>query len=364
MSGCIGSYQASIMIENILFGLITNKSRNEIEVMFNKLSLMGVDSIIPCMECAPCYDFIFYSQTFQKLLDGSISKKDLEGELHMWKKTQLRDDALTGMRRPLTLNDFNKTPANITGVKVYLDQNILSDYAKEKDIKNNIDNLKLNGEMIFFYSPSHLEEIQKIPDLDNKNLIIKALSNLTENTIILPEDDKNLFFKEEPIFGLNRIKKFDGSTEALESLKVVSSKDRKIYLKKYDTEEHKQRIANNDAIFDSLSENEFRELIALSHSSLFDKSNFKNITSRTTALHAIYTLSNILDLLGYKIDKKEKTQKSSLHDIEHLIYALEADLFVTNDKNLQYRAKQIFKFMNSKPEVITLNELLCWNKSV
>jgi hypothetical protein len=72
---------------------------------------------------------------------------------------------------------------------------------------------------------------------------------------------------------------------------------------------------------------------------------------------AINALSKMLDLLGYKIDKKEKTKKSSLHDNEHLIYAFEADYFVTNDTNLLHRAKQIFKFMNAKVKVIDLNEL-------
>ena len=209
-----------------------------------------------------------------------------------------------------------------------------------------------------FVYPNSETLVYKIPDPKEKSLIIEALSELTDNTVILPEEDKNLFFKEDPLFGLNRIEKFDGSTEALEELRLVSSKDREIYLKKYNTHEHKLHIANNGDIFNSLAEDEFRELVSLSHSSLYEKSSFKNITSRTTALHAIYTLSNMLDLLGYKVDKKEKTQKSSLHDIEHLIYGLDSDLFVTNDRKLQSRAIQIYKFMNLEVKVITLEELM------
>lgn len=358
MSSCIDSYHASVLMDSILNCILSNQSPDEIEAIFNDLRLMGASNINPCMGCAPCYDFIFYSQTLQKVLDGVLSKEELKRELHIWRKAQLADDALTKMREGVSNNDFNKVPVELVGTKIYLDQNALSLYAQCNDVKKRLDDLNLDENINFFYSPSNLEEIYKIPDPKEKSLIIEALSELTDNTAILPAEDKNSFFKEDPLFGLNRIAKFDGSTEALEELRLVSSKDREIYLEKYNTQEHKQRIANNDDIFNSLTENEFRELVFLSHSSLYEKSNFKNITSRTTALHVIYTLSNMLDLLGYKVDKKEKTQKSSLHDIEHLIYGLDSDLFVTNDRKLQYRAMQIYKFMNSKVKVITLEALM------
>lgn len=358
MSSCIDSYHASILIERILRGILSNQPRDDIEAIFSDLRLMGASNISPCMECAPCYDFIFYSKTLKKVCDGVLSNDKLERELHIWRKTQLRDEALTYMREGINKNDFNKVPVELLGAKIYLDQNVLSLYAQCSDITNRLDDLNSGVNFNFFYSPSNLEEIFKIPDPTQKSLIIKALSKLTDNVVILPVEDKNSFFKEEPLFGLNRIEKFNGSTEALEELKLVSSKDRKFYLKKYDTKEHKDNIANNSDIFNTLAEDEFRELVCVSNSSLSEKSSFKNITSRVTALHAIYTLSNMLDLLGYKIDKKEKTQKSSLHDIEHLIYGLDSDLFVTNDGNLKFRAMQIYKFMNSKVKVITLEQLM------
>lgn len=361
MSSCIDSYHASALMERLLQAVLSNSSVEDIENILNNLRLMGADNIVPCMECAPCYDFIFYSQTIQKVFDGAISKESLKNELHVWRKTQLRDEALTNIKRGNSREDFNKRPFDASGTKVYFDQNVLSLYAQDEEIKSKIDHLKESGKFIFFYSPSNLEEINKIPYLDQKLLVVSALSELTGNIVILPDEKTNSFFIEDPCYGLKRIENHEGSTEALEELKLVSSRDRKMYLEKYDTAEHRQDIANNQSVFESLTDEEFGELVSLSHSSLYDKECFSNTTSRAEALHAVYTLSSMLDLLGYKVDTKEKTQKSSLHDIEHIIYGLDADIFVTNDRKLQSRAIQIYKFMNVDTKVVNLEGLLVIN---
>jgi hypothetical protein len=248
MSECIKFYEPSKILESILFGIIENKSRDEIlesistfDAMFDSLDLIREDSTRPCMNCKSCHDFSFYLRTFMEVKNG-CSKEYLGNQLHHWKEFQLVDEALTFiMKESITENDFKAIPVSITGIKVYFDQNILSDYAKNEDIKNKI--LELKGDISFFYSPSHLEETHKIPVEKDKNLVIQALSELTENTVILPvpKNDKNQFFKEDPTVGLNRIKKFDGSTSALESRKLLLSKDREMYLKKYETEKHKKK---------------------------------------------------------------------------------------------------------------------------
>lgn len=357
MSSCTASYHASILMEQTLNCILSKAPRSEIENILFKLGALGADNITPCTECAPCHDFIFYSNTLKKVLNHAITAEALVRELHEWKKVQLTDKVLTHMHAILSKDDFNKVQTELTGIKIYLDQNVLSEYTENEKTKEIIKNLKSKKDVSFFYSPSNLEEIYKIPAAEKRDFVINALSELTEDSIILPEGDKNIFFKEHPSFGLRRISKYQGSTEALEELKVLSSKDRGIYLEKYNTNEHKQRIANNDDIFNSLDDDEFRELLSLCHSGLYEKDSFKGIESRVLALHAIYTLSKILDLLGYKIDKKEKTQKSSLHDIEHLAYGLDSDLFVTNDHKLKCRAIQIYKFLNAGVKVIDMEEL-------
>lgn len=357
MRNCKKAYKANIFIEQILINLSTNKSVLDIKEQFNELESMNALDIVPCMECGACLDFLFYMQTLDKVMKNELSNENLKHELQTWKKAQLTDQALIHMNYELKQEDFNKSPTNITGIKVYLDQNILSQYAKEPELKSRLNELKNNRELSFYYSPSHLEEIFKIPNEKSKLLVISSLRELTNNVIILPENDINAFFVEEPKFGLRRVAHYDGSTQVLEELMVVSSKDREMYLDKYDTKGHKDRIANDNDIFNSLSDEKFRELILLSNSQMFDKKSFKGIKNRVTLLHAIYTLSNSLTLIGYKLDKKEKTIKSARHDIEHLVYASEAELFVTNDRGLMSRANQIYKFMGIKTKAIALDEL-------
>lgn len=356
IKNCDKAYEASSIVELILSDFCSGKSLVSMTAEFDKLHSMNAGDITPCMECAPCYDFLFYREKLYQIRMNKISNEGLRLELLAWKKTQLRDEALTHMKYELQPTDFNKKKTIITGIKVYFDQNTLSDYAKEPETRKQIDLLKTKNNLSFYYSPSHLEEIFKMNNEETKTLLISSISALTGNAVVLPEDNTNVFHIEDPKFGLKRIAKYDGSTQALENLMLLSSQDRKNYLTKYDTREHKQKIANNNNIFNSLNNNDFRELIVLSHSSLLNKEEYIGIANRNTTLHAIYTLSNALSLLGYKLDKKEKTIKSAIHDIEHLSYASEADFFVTNDTNLRQRANQIYNFMKINTKAISPDE--------
>ena len=49
-------------MDSFLNDILSNKYRDNIEDIFNRLQLMGASNISQCMECAPYYDFIFYSQ--------------------------------------------------------------------------------------------------------------------------------------------------------------------------------------------------------------------------------------------------------------------------------------------------------------
>ena len=46
-----------------------------------------------------------------------------------------------------------------------------------------------------------------------------------------------------------------------------------------------------------------------------------------------------------------------MHDVEHIIYALYADCFVTDDKKLYERAKTIFGYVAPHITVLKINEL-------
>lgn len=66
----------------------------------------------------------------------------------------------------------------------------------------------------------------------------------------------------------------------------------------------------------------------------------------------IHILYKAMDLLGFKKDKiqngKDRKVRSSRHDIEHILYASNADYFFTADKNMYYRAINIFRILKKR----------------
>ena len=68
----------------------------------------------------------------------------------------------------------------------------------------------------------------------------------------------------------------------------------------------------------------------------------------------------MMDLYGYKIDKKVKD--GALYDPEHLCYALNSNYFITDDNRLNIRAKQIINFLKVDTKVFTYNEFISYLK--
>lgn len=56
----------------------------------------------------------------------------------------------------------------------------------------------------------------------------------------------------------------------------------------------------------------------------------------------IHNLYSVIDICGFKKDNRKRQIRSSRLDIEHLLYASVADLFLTKDVKLRCRAKNIF----------------------
>lgn len=58
----------------------------------------------------------------------------------------------------------------------------------------------------------------------------------------------------------------------------------------------------------------------------------------------------VLDICGVKKDNSERKIRSSRLDIEHLLYASNAQIFVTDDGKLRCRAKNIFSVLGKTIE--------------
>lgn len=152
------------------------------------------------------------------------------------------------------------------------------------------------------------------------------------------------------------------STELAEKLKVLKSGDNELYYAKYDNENFRNKINNHDPenflTNYSAEINEILKSKGLSYSIEQVKDGeyitYEDINSK---IHELY---EAMDCIGFKRDnlsikqdgtRNERKVRSSRHDIEHLLYAANADVFVTADARLYYRAVNIFKVLKKKVEV-------------
>ncbi len=356
MNNCEKAYVISRLQENILNKILQRKQLVELMPWYQEIWSLPGAPVAPCYKCASCYDYVFYDGLLRNVANQKkIDLQALEVDLHTWKKTQYQDEILTSLKRSKG-SQFAYKKYSPERKVVYFDQNMLSDYDEQASVYEEINKLKNSVDIC--YSPSHLEEINKTSTNSDVQRLLARITELTGNLVLLPNEKGHFFAKEEPHYGLVRVNSYPGSTDAVESLKLLSSKERALFLDKYDTELHKKVIGNNNDIFESLSDKDFSELLFYTHSSFRNKASMKEYEGRGELLHAVHTLFGMLDLLSYRVDNKERTIKSSAHDIEHIIYASEADYFVTKDKKLYHRAKQIYKFLGIATIVLNHRDYL------
>ena len=356
MDNCKKAYVISRLQENILNKILQRKTIAELMPWYQEIWSLPGEPVEPCFSCASCYDYMFYDRLLRTVANQKkIDLKALEVELHTWKRTQYQDDVLTSLKRSKG-SDFAYKKYSPERKVVYFDQNMLSDYDDKTSVYNEINVLKNNLDIC--YSPSHLEEINKTSTSSDIQRLLTKVTELTGNLVLLPSEEGHFYAKEEPHYGLNRVNSYPGSTDAVESLKLLTARERALFLDKYDTEYHKKVIGNNNDIFESLSDEDFSELLFYTRSSFRNKASIKEYKGRGELLHAVYTLFGMLDLLSYRVDNQERTIKSSAHDIEHIIYASVTDYFVTKDKKLYHRAKQIYKFLGITTIVLNHRDYL------
>lgn len=289
----------------------------------------------------------------------------LKISLHRYNKAELSDKTLN----PLLYRDYNKRNFNYTiydkspNEKIlYLDQNVMSDLMDKKDEAEKIKSLCFSNNIIIVYSPNHLEEANRFPCEIKKTKFIEAIRYLTDDILFLPYDnsDKNFLAKEDPIYSLNRVKKYEDTSIYFEKLTILGQKDREMFLPEYEEKNHKDFINNSHDVFNLLSDEDFSKVMSNSFGGFVTKDNFKNILKDRDGFNLkIKSLYKALDLLGYKLEKKKNRNEPGItYDPEHLIYAFESDIFITNDERLRLRTKQIAKFIESTLEVLSYEDFL------
>lgn len=206
----------------------------------------------------------------------------------------------------------------------------------------------------------NIEEIAKRKNSDHIEALNK-LSNLTNDIgVFRNSDDKIMLFKEHPIYSYNRILEvgFD-LNEAVENYRLLVSLDNTIDSNNYNTQQHRQYINSNDNIINDNKCRKFFSEAVSRYGRNFSLEEYENLPpeflkSYNNLNSSIYALMNGLMFVGYQNDKNKKknTIRSGVYDVEHLIFASKANIFITHDLKFYRRSKIIFKILKINTKLI------------
>lgn len=233
---------------------------------------------------------------------------------------------------------------------VYLDHNVIDKFHKEEEMRRRL--VPGNADIQYVYSPSHLEEIKRMKNDEEEQKVMATIREVTSCLFISNfEGSKLSLAHEDPDFGMRRISKSEVAPD-VEAYRVITTGDRKIFYPER-TDEAYLRSLTFDEVFNHQSVigvcNDFQneELVD-------EKGHIKHYMIVHQAIHG---LVRALDNLGYKIDKN-RAIKSSVHDIEHMVYAAGTDIFVTMDKKFKYRSKLIYQRLGISTNVMDWDDYM------
>lgn len=314
-----------------------------------------------CLNCQSCLDFKFNIDLVIQLLKKEIDIESAKKMVYTYTQLSYIDEMLD-CEYLLPMPEFN-----IMGLYqrnknklVYLDSNVIMDIENDSTFnKLLLRNIKNNQDYDYYYSPSHLEDIAK--RRGSKDSLFEIIEKITNNIFIHRKNDSVNFVYESPRSSYKRV----NNSNSLEISKLVENyhieliKNINLFCKDYDTDAHKININNKDLIGkDANLLDTALELISAG----FMLNDIKNIDIKSIKYielnNIIYKLFMALDVLYYRhepIDNKKKL-RSSVHDVEHIIYASYGDIFVTNDKRLYHRSKVVFYYINPNIKIFNATE--------
>lgn len=376
----------NLNIFNEYFGLLFDKKEvsSELQNKIDRIVVLNREMVLGCFEENDSnYRLAFYINIYIQYRRGFLSDLDLEWAIHSYNQSECDDKAVSDLRNNMPdKDDFHYFDVSFSmGVEtIYLDQNVISNLYDEKYQTSLEELLKLCGEKIIFYSPNHLEEVNRIPRQEKKDGYIDFISKLTKNIVMLPTMEGYCLKEEVPIYSLQRVNKSINASIALQKQYALQRKNGKFLFPEYHTDEHKERINDtqnkklfNSNIFNDLADGDFEKLSQAARGVLANKNpicskftkldfnNIKSIKDRGEFIHKIKTLMIMMDLYGYKLDKNVKD--GALYDPEHLCYALNSDYFITDDNKLNERAKQIVNFLKVNTKIFNYNEFISFLKN-
>lgn len=316
-----------------------------------KRELINSINNIPCPEDEDMDSILnvnLYMYLAKEIIEKDVSLEYVKTSLQSTKKIILTDKMLSEVAKYRPFGKAKKIDIK-DKVIFYLDQNIFT-----RLLEDDINKESFSEKVQIVYSPAHIEEIYKSDEKYHKKEL-QRVSHFTNNIILLYLDGSPTWMEEDPGYSYIRIKRTEKATELAEEYKVLEQADGDILLPQYNTNKYRQIFnGQHPEEFICNFKKEVNDALRLIHADytieeLEEGEELKNYSDINGKIHTLY---KAMDLLGFKKDKikngKDRKVRSSRHDIEHLLYASNADYFFTADDNMYYRAVNIFGILKKK----------------
>lgn len=229
----------------------------------------------------------------------------------------------------------------------YLDQNIFTPYINGEGIS-----IEIPDDYQVVYSPVHIEEISKSPkEFHGKEL--KNISQKLNDLEILFRDDTAIVVYESPKIVYRRVNDGTKSRELAEEYKILQDQFEECVLGEYRTDKKRQEYNSKSPDTFLVEHVELvNEILCKMQRTyrLEDVMEVRGSKDYHIINQYIHDLYMVLDICGVKKDNKERKVRSSRLDIEHILYASNAQMFVTDDAKLRCRAKNIFQVLGKNIE--------------
>ncbi len=382
-----------VIAKNMHSGEIEKTQKLELEAVITDYYLEEVGSCKWWDGCSTGADWLELMKSVQLLRKylKTRDRKELQISLNDWNKARAFDNIMnTGIKT--TFRDFQTKDIPLCVLEkkifVYMDFGVYQLYESNAVFHTQLDNYVKMDEIQFVYSPTHMEEVCRMGNSTFENKRQENVSKICGDCEILPSQDGHLKILTEPVYVcFTRAKKLLNLNQYAEEAECATFEilEEKTYgLLKWDEKEAEKRRKEisiltliqlfdpNNEVIDNESINKVFYLICGSHVPVEDFKDYckkeRTFSEIREAVRLFYMLMNALGYHRNKIEKRTKftykafyptydrefyrTIRSGFYDVDHICYASKCDYFVTCDCVLSVQAREIYRFLGCKTQVI------------
>jgi hypothetical protein len=359
------------------------------------LSMLYEENNDKCTKCDHFVEYLSNLETTCEFLESKDISK-LQQYVYYWKLSTNSDEIINQVDL-LDINyHFNSNEIKINDkTAIYLDFNVYGKYENDPKVKSYLDEIVKEDNLSIFCSPVHLEETLRMNNEEYEIKRLDSLKKLTKGQSLVVEKEKIVFCVEDLSGRLESVKKYAKLNNFAEERNCIRSESREQLLIKHWNDTLSKYIGT--ATFDEIVNNLDSATGKKININLPDESDINNILSYVgsssksireyhgllknknltfyTISTAIDSISSLFNVLGFRADKvvrkndslakypiyhkdNYRTIRSGYYDNNHLSFATECKYFVTTDRKLYAKSKELYGFIGCDTISIMLEDFM------